>query len=168
MDAFPRIRDALGTGVHLVLVGDGPWMGKLRAWGLEGVHLLGYRTGRALSEAYAAADLFVFPSDTETFGNVVTEALASGLPVVAPRKGGVVDSVRPGETGELVPPRDPEAFAEAVIRILSDETYRSALARGARAFAERRSWAAILDQLLEDYRDALTPRQIPPFPRVPR
>ncbi len=155
MNAFPAVREALGPGVHLVLVGDGPWMEQLQAKQMEGVHFLGYRTGQALSDAYASADLFVFPSDTETFGNVVTEALASGLPVVAPEKGGVVDSVIPGRTGELVPPRDPAAFAEAVIRILSDEAYRLALAREARAFAEARTWPSILDRLLEDYREAV-------------
>jgi phosphatidylinositol alpha 1,6-mannosyltransferase len=161
MEAFPRIRSASEPEVALVLVGDGPWMDQLRARSLDGVYFLGYRTGKALSEAYAAGDLFVFPSDTETFGNVVTEALASGLPVVAPAKGGVVDSVIPGETGELVPPRDPGALADAVIGILSDESYRQALARRARAFAETRSWAAILDRLMEDYRDALQDHRAP-------
>lgn len=155
MDAFPQVREAMGENVALVLVGDGPWMGQLREREVEGVHFLGYRRGRALSEVYAAGDLFVFPSDTETFGNVVTEALASGLPVVAPAKGGVMDSVLPGETGELVAPGDPGAFARAVIRILSDEEYRQALSQKARAFAQRRSWATIMDGLVDDYGEAL-------------
>jgi len=155
MDAFPLVREALGEKVALVLVGDGPWMGRLRRRKVEGVHFLGYRRGQDLSEVYAAGDLFVFPSDTETFGNVVTEALASGLPVVAPAKGGVMDSVIPGETGELVAPGDPGAFARAVIRILSDEGYRRSLSSKARAFVERRSWPAVLDGLIEDYEDAL-------------
>jgi phosphatidylinositol alpha 1,6-mannosyltransferase len=63
----------------------------------------------------------------------------------------------PGKTGELVPPRDPAAFAEAVIRILSDDGYHATLAQGARAFAERRTWTSILDRLLEHYRDAVDP-----------
>lgn len=155
MEAFPAVRQALGDGVHLVLVGDGPWREPLQERRMEGVHFLGYQTGRALSEAYASADLFVFPSDTETFGNVVMEALASGLPVVAPGKGGVVDSVVPGQNGELVTPQDPAAFADAVIRILSAEGYRATLARESRAFAETRTWASILDRLLGDYREAV-------------
>jgi glycosyltransferase involved in cell wall biosynthesis len=127
----------------------------------EGVYFLGYRQGVPLAEAYAAGDIFAFPSDTETFGNVVTEAMASGLPVVAPAKGGVMDSVLPGRTGILVPPRDPEAFAAALIQLLSDEPLRARLADGARAFAETRSWASILDGLFADYEDALAGRHLP-------
>ena len=155
MKAFRRVREALGPRVALVLVGDGPWKDHLRQMAPEGVHFTGYRTGEALSRAYAAGDIFAFPSDTETFGNVVTEALASGLPVVAPRKGGVVDSVIPGETGILVPPGDPRSFGDALFRLATRDREREELARGARAFALRRSWAGILDGLLEDYRDAL-------------
>jgi glycosyltransferase involved in cell wall biosynthesis len=155
LEAFPSIRATMGGGVVLALVGDGPWMAHLRERAMEGVHMLGYRTGPTLAEAYASGDLFAFPSDTETFGNVVTEALASGLPVVAPNKGGVVDSVLPGKTGVLVPPRDPEALAEAVVSLLRDDAELKTLARGARAHAEARSWPAILDRLLEDYREVV-------------
>jgi phosphatidylinositol alpha 1,6-mannosyltransferase len=156
LDAFPMIRESLGGQVVLGLVGDGPWMTKLQEKAIEGVHLLGYRTGQPLAETYASGDLFGFPSDTETFGNVVTEALASGLPVVAPRKGGVVDSVIPGKTGVLVPPRNPRAFADAVVSILSDEEHRSALAKGARAHAVARTWPVILDGLLDHYEEVVS------------
>jgi glycosyltransferase involved in cell wall biosynthesis len=122
---------------------------------MEGVVLLGYRTGLPLAEAYASGDLFAFPSDTETFGNVVTEALASGLPVVAPEKGGVVDSVIPGKTGLLVPPKNPRAFAAAITSLLSEEGNLLALARESRAHAQARSWETILDRLLADCQDAL-------------
>jgi glycosyltransferase involved in cell wall biosynthesis len=155
MEAFPRIRNEVGSRVALVLVGDGPWMEELEATAGEGIHLVGYKTGADLSRAYASGDVFVFPSDTETFGNVVTEALASGLPAVAPRKGGVVDSVIPGETGILVPPKDPPAFADAVVRLVIRDEERRELARRARAFALRRSWESILDGLLEDWEEAL-------------
>ena len=96
-----------------------------------------------------------FPSDTETFGNVVTEALASGLPVVAPRKGGVVDSVIPEKTGVLVPPGDPRAFADAVVSLLSDEGRRARLAEGARSHAITRTWPLILDKLLSSYEEVV-------------
>ncbi len=155
LKAFPLIRAGFGPGVFLAVVGDGPWKEELEADAPEGVVFLGYRTGIPLAEAYAAADLFAFPSDTETFGNVVAEALASGLPVVAPARGGVVDSVIPGRTGLLVPPRDPEAFAAAALALLEDEDLRAALGRGARALALERRWEAVLDLLLADYREAL-------------
>ena len=155
LEAFPLLRKALGEGVVLALVGDGPWRARLEEEATEGIHLLGYRTGLPLAQAYASGDVFAFPSDTETFGNVVTEALASGLPVVAPEKGGVVDSVIPGKTGVLVAPRDPVALSEAVVHLLSDEETRRILARGARNHALARSWTAVLDGLLEAYREVL-------------
>lgn len=71
--------------------------------GIGGVHLAGYRKGEALAAAYASGDAFVFPSDSETFGNVVMEAFASGLPVISVNEGGVKDLVQPGVTGALVP-----------------------------------------------------------------
>lgn len=155
LEAFPRVRAAMGDRVALVMVGDGPWMDQLRERAPRGVHFLGYRTGRPLAEAYACGDLFAFPSDTETFGNVVTEALASGLPVVAPAKGGVLDSVIPGRTGLLFPPGDPAAMARAILSILESEERMGELARGARQHALARTWPAILDRLLEDYRGVL-------------
>jgi glycosyltransferase involved in cell wall biosynthesis len=89
--------------------GDGPSLPELRRRGLEGVHFTGYRHGEDLASTYASADVFVFPSDTETFGQVVTEAFASGLPAIGPARGGVLDLVRPGRTGLLFgPPPRPE------------------------------------------------------------
>jgi glycosyltransferase involved in cell wall biosynthesis len=155
IEAFPLVRKALGQKVVLALVGDGPYMDKLKREKPDGVLLLGYRTGLPLAEAYASGDVFAFPSDTETFGNVVAEALASGLPVVAPKKGGVVDSVTPGRTGVLVPPRDPKAMADALISLLNDPAKLDALSRGARAHALARSWASVLDALFDDYREIL-------------
>jgi glycosyltransferase involved in cell wall biosynthesis len=155
LDAFPRIREACGPAVALALVGDGPWREHLELRAPAGVRFLGYRTGASLAEAYAAADLFVFPSDTETFGNVVMEALASGLPVVAPAKGGVTDSVIPGRTGLLVPPREPAALADAVVTLLGDDLTRGRMARDARAMALERSWDLVLQRLLGDYREAI-------------
>jgi glycosyltransferase involved in cell wall biosynthesis len=155
LEAFPLVREAMGKRVVLALVGDGPWMPRLREEAREGVLLLGYRTGIPLAEAYASGDVFAFPSDTETFGNVVTEALSSGLPVVAPNKGGVTDSVIPGRTGTLVPPRDPRAMAEAVIEILTNDGLRSHLSRGARQHALSRSWESILDSLFAGYQEAV-------------
>ena len=155
LDAFPRIREASGAGTALVFVGDGPEAERLRARAPRGVYFTGYLRGVPLAEAYAAGDLFVFASDTETFGNVVLEALASGLPAVVVDKGGVRETVLPGRTGERTPPGDARAFAAACIALLGDEPRRKALAEGARAEALSRSWESILDALLCDYAAAL-------------
>lgn len=155
LDAYRLIRKALGEKVALVFVGDGPAAGRLRSVAPGGVHFTGFLRGVPLAEAYAAADLFVFASDTETFGNVCLEALASGLPAVVADKGGVKETVIPGRTGIRVRPRDPEDFARACIGLLRDDTERTRLARAARDEATSRDWDAILDGVLDAYAQAL-------------
>lgn len=155
MDAFPLIRERTGPGTALVFVGDGPAAAGLRARAPEGVHFTGFLRGVPLAEAYAAADVFVFASDTETFGNVCLEALASGLPAVVADKGGVKETVIPGRTGIRATPGDPRAFADACVRILLDDEERRRLSEGARKEAVSRSWEAILDELLAEYEGAL-------------
>jgi glycosyltransferase involved in cell wall biosynthesis len=155
LDAFPRVRELTGPGTALVFVGDGPAAAKLRARAPEGVYFTGFLRGTALAEAYAAGDVFVFPSETETFGNVCLEALASGLPAVVADMGGVRETVIPGRTGIRVPAGDAKQLADACARLLRDDAERGCLARGARAEALSRSWDAILDDVLGAYEAAL-------------
>src|SRR5262249_6118930 len=91
----------------ILMGGDGPSRGALERRLGRGARFVGYKTGQDLADHFAAADLFAFSSLTETFGNVVLEAMASGLPVVALRAGGVGETVRSGETGLLVEPTEP-------------------------------------------------------------
>ena len=107
-----------------------------------------------LAEAYAAADIFAFPSDTETFGNVVTEAMASGLPLVGAAAGGVRDTVHEGKTGLLTSPRDPNSFAAGLLRLAEDDEERRRMGRKARLDAESRDWDRILYGVIEVYRGA--------------
>ena len=108
---------------------------------------VGYRAGEDLADHYAAADLFAFASLTETFGNVILEAMASGLPVVAVRAGGVGETVQPGVTGPLIEPDDPPArFAEALIRLVDDADGRRRMAEAARAYALTQTWDAIMGE----------------------
>jgi len=122
----------------LVLVGDGPEREGVErvvaALGVERhVAFLGERS--VLGPILAQADLFLLPSDQESFGLAALEALASGVPVVASQVGGLPEVVRDGATGRLVPPRDPRALAAAVLELLSDAPRRAAMAREARADA---------------------------------
>ena len=113
---------------------------------------VGYRSGEDLADHYAAADLFVFSSLTETFGNVVLEAMASGLPVVALRAGGVGDTVRPGVTGALVEPNAaPAEFAHALITLIDDHDLRRRTSQAARAYALSQSWDEIMGSLRDHY-----------------
>jgi len=156
LQAFERVRENASVEVALVLVGGGPMEGELRNRPRPGVHLAGYLTGLELSRAYASADVFGFPSDTETFGNVVLEAMASGLPVVGVDRGGVRDSIVPGETGFRTPPGDVDAFAEALIHLVENPLLRVRMGTRGRIHAEGRTWPRILDGVLDTYREAMT------------
>jgi glycosyltransferase involved in cell wall biosynthesis len=158
IEAFPRIRERASVSVSLLLVGGGPALERLQSLRLEGVHFAGYQRGEELAAHYASADLFVFPSDTETFGQVVTEALASGLPVVAPARGGVTDNVIPGLTGALFEPGDVDDLVAATLPLVEDAAHRRRFARDGRARAEDRSWAEIFSRLFEDYAEATSAR----------
>ncbi len=136
---------------QLVLVGQGPLEAEVRSGGLPGVHVAGLLEGRALSEAYASADLFVFPSATETFGNSLLEAMASGLPSLAVRAGGVLEFARHDENALLVNPGSAAALATGLERLLGDAPLRERLARGGMATAAGRGWDAIYDDLVREY-----------------
>ena len=115
----------------------------------------GFLTGPSLACAYAAGDLFFHCSVTETFGLVVLEAMASGLPVIARDQGGPSDIIRNHETGYLVPPDDLNAFVDVVRRVAGDCHIRGNLARGARAYADETTWDAINHRVAWRMADAL-------------
>jgi phosphatidylinositol alpha 1,6-mannosyltransferase len=141
-------------GVRVVVVGDGPARPAL-ARALPGAVFVGERHGEQLARIYASLDLFVHPGPHETFGQTVQEALASGVPVVAPAAGGPMDLVTPGVTGLLVPPGDPAAIADAVAGLAADPDRRAGYAAATRASVAARSWAAVGDELIEHYRAVL-------------
>ncbi len=159
LEAFEEVRSRTSVRVALVLVGGGPMAEVLGADGdvgrlPPGVHLAGYLEGEALARAYASADVFAFPSDTETFGNVVLEAMASGLPVVGVRRGGVLDSIRDGETGLLATPGDLNDFTRHLLQLVDDDALRSRMGAAGRAEAARRGWPEILAGVEAVYRQA--------------
>lgn len=142
--------------VRFLFVGDGPARPDLESRMGPNARFAGYRIGEDLADHYAAADLFAFTSLTETFGNVVLEAMASGLPVVALRAGGVGDTVRPGETGILVEPTaPPDRFADALIELVDDGDRRRLTAAGAREYALSQSWDEIMGALRSRYQAAI-------------
>ncbi len=141
--------------LELILVGDGAYSPRMRSAAPPGVKFTGYLEGAALSEAYAGADVFVFPSRTETLGNVILEAMASGLPVVAAAEGGTLENVRHGVNGLLVPGGDADRFGEAIVALARDRDLRVRLARNARAWAEERSWERAFEGLLAEYRERI-------------
>ena len=141
-------------GVRLVVVGDGPAAGALRK-ALPDAIFLGARHGAQLARIYASLDVFAHTGPYETFGQAVQEAMASGLPVVAPAAGGPLDLVGHGRTGYLVPPHRAEGFTDMIATLASDAALRRALGEAGREAVAGRSWAAIGDQLLGHYEAAL-------------
>lgn len=127
--------------LHLVVVGDGPYREEMQA-SLAGapVTFTGYLEGESLAEAYASSDVFVFPSTTDTFGNVVLEAQASGVPVIVTDTGGPQENVLPGETGLVIPGNDPESLAAAILHLAAAPKQRQEMGRAARVYAESRAF----------------------------
>lgn len=154
VEAFHRIQAA--RPARLLLVGDGPERAevaaKVRALGLgRKVCFLG--TMVEFAEIIRHADLFILPSETESFGLAALEALASGVPVVAYNVGGLPEVVRNGETGRLTPVGDVQAMAEAAIELLADDGRHASFSRAARADALHRfTLGAALDRYEAYYR----------------
>jgi glycosyltransferase involved in cell wall biosynthesis len=152
-DAFLAARQR-DERLHLVLAGGGPEEPVLRERLGGHATFLGWLEGDALAQAYASADLFLFASRTDTFGQVLLEAQASGLPVVAVDAGGPSSLVTDGVTGRLCPP-DAGALADVVVELAAAPLQRERLARTAGEAVRERTWERALARLADGYRRAL-------------
>jgi glycosyltransferase involved in cell wall biosynthesis len=155
--------DALAAergSAKLVLVGRGPLEEEIRRREIPGVRVPGLMHDRELSQAYASADIFVFPSATETFGNSLLEAMGSGLPSLAVAAGGVLEFAQHGRNAWLVAPNSAAAIAQGLRRLMQDSTLRRTLSEGALGTARERCWAEVYEQLIEDYQDAIENRRV--------
>ena len=142
-------------GIALTIIGDGARREELETiFAGTGTHFTGYLLNEDLACAFASADLFAFTGPNETFGQVVQEAMASGLPAIVVDQGGVKDLVIEGETG-FVCPGEPQAFAAAAIRLRDDDVLRRAMAHRARELALERPWERIMAELEAHYREAI-------------
>jgi glycosyltransferase involved in cell wall biosynthesis len=133
---------------RFVLVGDGPERERLLHTRPDLI-LPGAKIGADLAEHYASGDLFLFPSLTETFGNVVLEAMASGLPVIAFDYAAARACIRSRENGIKVPMGDGDAFVEAAVATIGDGVQRHAMGMEARATAKGMSWERVIEELEE-------------------
>ncbi len=137
---------------RVVVVGDGPSRPAVEtALAGSGARFLGRRDGEDLARAYAALDVFVHTGTDETFGQTLQEAMASGVPVVAPASGGPLDVVDHGRTGLLHPPHDLRALACAVEHLVGAPQVRRAMGEAGRRTALTRSWDVVCDRLLDHY-----------------
>ena len=143
------------TNFRFLVVGHGGDEAWLREH-LPSAEFTGVLKGEALSEAYAKMDLFVFPSHTDTFGNVVLEALASGVPAIVTPDGGPPTIVRDGVTGRIVPDAE---FTAAIATILADPAKHAAMREAARSYALTMSWDSVFEGIYAAYETILPARE---------
>jgi glycosyltransferase involved in cell wall biosynthesis len=144
-EAYQRLRHK-HDGVELVIVGDGPYLEELRQKCADDANIAftGFVEGDDLARLYASADIFAFPSTTDTYGSAVLEAQASGLPAVVTDWGGPKEVIKDGVTGIVARGNDVESFHEALYRLVSDKRLRQRMGVAARRRAETKSWEEAL------------------------
>ena len=144
------------NNIKLKVVGDGPFLETMKGQ-LPEAEFTGVLKGEELSRAYASADFFVFPSTTDTFGNVVLEAMSSGLPVIVTNKMGPKEMVEQGSNGFII--NDLQDFCSKIELLGQNEELRQKMGRQAREYALGRSWEAVFDGLIRDYGEIISELQ---------
>lgn len=150
LEAVRRAVAARPGRVRFAAVGDGPYASEVRRLAPPDSWLPGALGGDALSAAYASADVFLFPSVTDTFGNVLLEAMASGVPVVGVDVGPTREQLLP-DRGWVVAPGDPQPMANALIALVDDRDRLARARTAALAFAAYKTWDVVWDALIADY-----------------
>lgn len=145
----------LQHNIHWLIVGDGPYKEEMMKKAPINMTFAGYLTGETLAKVYANSHLFIFPSPTETFGNVVLEAHAAGTPVIGANSGGVKNIIQQGRTGYLCEPKNIEQFSNAIITLLTNPSLQLQMSDQARKYALTQSWNAIFDNLLDEYEEVI-------------
>lgn len=152
LQAIAPVVEAAGGRMRVAIAGDGPDEARCRA-AAPAAWFAGALRGDELSAFYSSLDLLVFPSTTETFGNVVLEAMASGVPVIAPDIGATLEMAHDGSAA-LFDAARPESIGETVRALAADPARHAALAAAGLREAAARSWDAVWDGLVADYREA--------------
>ncbi|MDR0585547.1 MAG: glycosyltransferase family 1 protein [Treponema sp.] len=162
LHAASEIEERFPGKAAFIFTGGGPYGDVIRQKNFPNVILTGFRKGRELSEIYASADCFAFPSGTETFGNAPLEAMASGLPVAGVSDGGVTEFLFHGKNALLCAGGDTRAFTGQLITIMNNGKLRRELAENGRKQALSRSWDIVFEDLLGVYGEIIKKRQNSP------
>ncbi|QAT61900.1 glycosyltransferase family 1 protein [Acidilutibacter cellobiosedens] len=154
-ESYQDIHRKYGTKVAMIITGDGPYLEKCKEMFPKDTIFTGFKKGKELSEIYASCDIFICPSSTETFGNVVLEAMASGLPVIGANAGGVGEIIQHEITGLKFSPRDPEKLVQCMDNLIENADLRNRLKKNGRKFSVNRSWDKIFNGLINTYHEIL-------------
>lgn len=153
--AIEIVQSKTGNCCRFVFTGEGPYGEVLKKSQCDAMVFTGVKKGVDLQRIYASCDAFVFPSGTETFGNVLLEAMASGLPSVCVNSGGVTDFAQNGENALVAQANNAKSFAKAMLLLVKKKGLRKKLREGALQTAQKRSWVSIFERLLADYTQAI-------------
>ncbi|MFP4020087.1 MAG: glycosyltransferase family 4 protein [Halanaerobium sp.] len=155
VESFKRLNQKYKKKIELIITGDGPELKRLQKELPDNVIFTGFKNGLELSQIYASADIFAFPSVTETYGNVVIEAMASGLPVVAVMAGGVKENLINNYNGLAVESNDAAEFTAKLEELIVNQRLRKLLAHNARQYALEESWDQVFEKLDRSYQKVI-------------
>lgn len=155
LKGYTKALEKYGDKISLIITGDGPELDRYKKSFPKGTIFTGYKKGHELVEIYASSDIFVFPSPTETFGNVVLEAMASGLPVIAANAGGVKDTVKNRINGLLFNTGDENQMFGLISEMIENKDLRNNLIKNADKTVSERTWESIFDGLINTYQEVI-------------
>jgi len=156
LKGYTEIYSQYNDRVSLIITGDGPELARCKRSFPKNTIFTGFKKGAELAGIYASCDIFVFPSPTETFGNVVLEAMASGLPVIAANAGGVKDTVKDRINGLLFNPGDASQLSNLISEIIENVDIKNDLRENSRKTVLERSWKSIFDGLVDTYEEIIS------------
>ncbi|WP_342756671.1 glycosyltransferase family 1 protein [Kineothrix sedimenti] len=159
--SYESIHRKYNDRVAMIVTGDGPLLEKCRQMFPKDTIFTGFKKGKELSEIYASSDIFVCPSSTETFGNVILEAMSSGLPVIGADAGGVGEIIQHGVTGVKFAKRDSAELTQCMAQLVEDIDLSDYLSTNGREFAAGRSWEKVFNSLIDIYQETLENRAKP-------
>ncbi len=159
LDLFIKVANKLNEKysdkVHFIIVGGGPSLKKLENTAPANITFTGFVKGQKLSEIYASADVFLFPSATETLGFVILEAMASKLPVICCGEGGITDNVVNGYNGIICREKSVEDFYKAAEKMIIDTDMREMMSDNARMHVVKKDWNNAISNLVIGYNDVI-------------
>ena len=154
-ESYKNLKGRYGGGISLIMTGDGPYLDKCREMFPSDTIYTGFKKGAELSGLYASSDIFVCPSSTETFGNVILEAMASGLPVIGADAGGAKEIITHGNNGLKFETRNSKELEHCMAELIENEDLRALLKSNGLGFARNRTWEKIIGGLIDIYDDVL-------------